>query len=64
MQDITLIYKLKVIPNVYVLYIFVSLCVGGSKGFAMVWLQYHTVAGSYTMVVSSYTMVARGVNAR
>ena len=27
---------------------------GGSKGFAMVELQYHTVAGSYTMVVSSY----------
>ena len=36
---------------------FVSWCVGGSKGFAMVQLQYHTVAGSYTMV-------ARGVNTR
>ena len=31
----------------------VSWCVGGSKGFAMVKLQYHTVAGSNIMVAKS-----------
>ena len=35
----------------------VSWCMGGSKGFPMVSLQYHRVA-------SSVTMVAKGVNAR
>ena len=46
-------------PNYGMLYIYtlVSWCVGGSKGFAMVELQYTTVAGSYTMV-------AKGMNAR
>ena len=46
----------------YIQMIVVSWCMGGSKGFAMVKLQYTTMVGS--TMAGSYTMVAKGVNVR